>query len=228
MKKQNLSSDKVRNMMMTGVFKRELTFRNLESVKEFLQVEVGYELDSEGMSVRPCNGAIMFEEEFIYKGKAYGMIHLTFKNELVLIGSQGGLKIKWKNILGRINSRHEENGKTYDTKTAKFIKRSVVAIKEEPFDAVFLDFYQTDQGEYFTHIVNVMMKYIADVNVKNGTLSKKDARYVTMIKPVPNEIIIKDYGSLENAQKMFDDIAPQLDSTLFDVLGDPCEVCNVC
>lgn len=146
-KRKNISKGKVQNMMNQGAFKNDLTVGEVEYVKEFMHVEVGYEIDAEGIGVCHSHGAMITgHEEFYYKGKEYGMIHLTFNNEIILIGKHGGLVVKWKNILKTMNSKIEVDGKVYDTKTAKFINRRVPVIKEEPVDAMIFDFYQTPEG----------------------------------------------------------------------------------
>lgn len=146
-KRKNISRGKVQNMMNQGAFKYDLTLEDLKYVEEFMYVEVGYEIGQDGIGVCPSHGAMTIgNEEFYYKGKEYGMIRLTFNNEIVLIGKHGGLVVKWKNILKTMNSKIEVDGKVYDTKTAKFINRRVPVIKEEPVDAMIFDFYQTPEG----------------------------------------------------------------------------------
>lgn len=67
--------------MNQDAFKNDLTVGDIEYVEEFMHVEVGYRIDADGIGVCPSHGAMTIgDEEFYYKGKEYGMIHLTFNN----------------------------------------------------------------------------------------------------------------------------------------------------
>lgn len=227
MKKNKISKGKVQNMMMTGAMKTRLTFRDMMTIEEFMKAEAGLEsLDAMGLCLE--HGALMFENGVLYDGRLYRLVHMSLKNEIILINENGGMRIKWKPTLGYVHSRYEENGKIYDTKTAKLLNRRTVAVKEEPFDVVHLDFYITPEGRYFTHAVTIVMQHIADELVRTSGASRKAARYINTIKTVSKEEIIEEYGSLEDAWELFEEVAPQLDRTLCDYIGGACGVCQKC